>query len=108
MQYSDAVVMNLKTWNSLPKDVQKVMEDLGAEQAEWTGNYMDNHVKKAVAWSKQTYKVEFIELPSAEKAKWDAKLQPITDKWIQTAGAKGLPAKAIVSDIKALIKKYSK
>jgi len=32
----------------------------------------------------------------------------ITEKWIKDAEAKGLPGKAIVSDLKALIKKYAK
>ena len=105
--YPFAVVMNMDSWNALPKDVQKVMEDLGTEQAEWTGNYMDNHVKEAISWSKKEQKVEFIELSKSEKAEWNNKLKFITDKWIQNATAKGFPAKAIVKDIKALTKKYS-
>ena len=105
--YPFAVVMNMDSWNALPKDVQKVMEDLGTEQAEWTGNYMDNHVKEAISWSKKEQKVEFIELSKSEKAEWNNKLKFITDKWIQDATAKGFPAKAIVKDIKALTKKYS-
>jgi len=60
--YPFAVFMNKNKWNSLPKDVRQVMDDLMVEQAEWTGNYMDNHVKEAIAWSKKTYNVEFIEL----------------------------------------------
>ena len=105
--YPFAVVMNMDSWNALPKDVQKVMEDLGTEQAEWTGNYMDNHVKEAISWSKKEQKVEFIELSKSEKAEWNNKLKFITDKWIQDATAKCFPAKAIVKDIKALTKKYS-
>ena len=105
--YPFAVVMNMDSWNALPKDVQKVMEDLGTEQAEWTGNYMDNHVKEAISWSKKEQKVEFIELSKSEKAEWNNKLKFRTDKWIQDATAKGFPAKAIVKDIKALTKKYS-
>jgi len=105
--YPFAVVMNMDSWNALPKDVQKVMDDLGTEQAAWTGNYMDDHVKESIAWSKKTYQVEFIELSKEEKAKWDALLTPITNKWIQNAKAKGLPAEAIVDDIKALIKKHA-
>lgn len=105
--YPFAVVMNMDSWNALPKDVQKVMEDLGPEQAKWTGSYMDDHVKEAISWSKKEHKVEFIELSKSEKAKWNNKLKFITDKWIQDATAKGFPAKAIVKDIKALIKKHS-
>jgi TRAP-type C4-dicarboxylate transport system substrate-binding protein len=105
--YPFAVVMNLDSWNSLPEDVKKVMDDLGTEQSEWTGNYMDNHVNESIAWSKETYQVEFIQLPPEEKARWDALLAPITEQWIKDANAKGFPAEAIVEDIKALIKKYA-
>lgn len=104
--YPFAVVMNMDSWNKLPKDVQKVMEDLGAQQAAWTGDYMDNHVEVANAWSKKTYNVEFIQLSKEEKAKWDALTQPITDVWIEKAKADGYPAEAIVADIKAFMKKY--
>ncbi len=106
--YPFAVVMNMDKWNSLPKDVQKVFFDLRVEQTEWTGNYMDNHVKEAMEWSVKSQKVEVIELSAAEKAKWDARLEPITAKWIEQAKAKGLPAEAIVADIEALVKKHSK
>ncbi len=78
------------------------------EQAEWTGNYMDNHVKESINWSKKTHNVEFINLSKKEKAKWDKKLQFLNDKWVAGAKEKGLPAKKIVKDIKKLVSKYSK
>ena len=105
--YPFAVVMNMDSWNKLPKDVQKVMEELGPQQAAWTGVYMDNHVKEAIAWSKKTHKVEFIELSGYEKGRWNGLLEPITDKWVSSATGKGLPAEALVNDIKAFTKMYS-
>ena len=105
--YPFAVVMNMNSWNKLPKDVQKVMDDLSPEQAAWTGEYMDNHVKEAMAWSEKEQKVEFIKLSAEEKAKWDAKLEFIVADWIKKATEKGLPGQQIVDDIKALIKKHS-
>lgn len=105
--YPFAVVMNMDSWNKLPEDVQKVMDDLKIEQSEWTGTYMDNHVDAAMDWSVKEQKVEVIKLSAEEKAKWDAKLQPLIDKWVTDAKAKGLPAEAIVGDIQALIKKHS-
>jgi TRAP-type C4-dicarboxylate transport system substrate-binding protein len=106
--YPFAVVMNQAKWNSLPKDVQKVMDDLSVEQAQWTGNYMDGHVKKSIDWSKKNYNIEIYDLPEKEMARWDKLLEPITDKWIKDAEAKGLPGKKIVKYIKKLNKKYSK
>ncbi len=106
--YPFAVVMNMDTWRSLPEDVQGVMVDLGAEQAVWTGEYMDRHVEESIDWSRRTYQVEFIQIPAAERPEWDQRLKPIKERWIEEAVAKGLPGEAIVEDIKALIKKHSR
>jgi TRAP-type C4-dicarboxylate transport system substrate-binding protein len=105
--YPFAVVMNLDSWKALPDDVKAVMEALGPEQAQWTGKYMDNHVKEAIAWSLQNHPVEVIDLPAAEKTKWDQKLAPITDSWIKDAAAKDFPAEKIVKDIQALISTHA-
>lgn len=106
--YPFAVVMNLDRWKALPPAVQTVMEDMGREQALWTGSYMDRHVEESINWSKKTYQVEFIELAPAEKAHWEARLAPITQKWISAQSAQGLPAQRIVDDIRALIRKHGK
>ena len=103
--YPFAVVMNMDKWNSLPKDVQKVFDDLIVEQSKWTGSYMDNHVKEAMDWSVKTQGVTVFDLSPEQKAKWDALLEPITAKWIKDNAAKGLPAQAIVDDIRAFAKK---
>jgi len=104
--YPFAVVMNLNKWNSLPKDVQQVLEELGTQQAAWTGVYMDNHVRKSMNWSKRKQGVKVIRLKKAEKARWDKLLEPIVDKWVAGAEAKGVPGKALVRDIKAFTKMY--
>ena len=103
--YPFSVVMNMDKWNSLPKDVQKVMDDLAKEHAEWVGAYMDKHVIESVEWSKKTQGVEVIELSKAEMAKWNKLLEPITGGWIESAKGKGVPADAIIADIKAFMKK---
>ncbi|MFP3928833.1 MAG: TRAP transporter substrate-binding protein [Desulfobacteraceae bacterium] len=105
--YPFSVVMNMKTWNSLPDDVKKVMDDLRLEQAEWTGNYMDGHVQESIRWSKENYDVEIIELPPEERARWDERLEPIVEDWIADAKAKGFPAEEIVKDIESLRDKYA-
>jgi TRAP-type C4-dicarboxylate transport system substrate-binding protein len=101
--YPFAVIMNKQKWNSLPADVQKVMMDLKEEQALWTGTYMDDQIKKAIAWSKEANNVEFISFSAEEKAKWDSKLEFITENWIKKATEKGLPAEEIIKDIRAFI-----
>jgi TRAP-type C4-dicarboxylate transport system substrate-binding protein len=102
--YPFAVIMNKAKWDALPKDVQKVMMDLKEEQSLWTGTYMDDSVSKSIAWSKETQNVEFIALSTEEKAKWDGKLDFMTQDWIKGAKEKGLPAEEIIKDIKAFSK----
>ncbi|MFP4308923.1 MAG: TRAP transporter substrate-binding protein [Desulfococcaceae bacterium] len=104
--YPFAVVMNLDRWNSLPPEVRQAMEGMAEEHAEWTGNYVDNHVKNALEWSKETYDVEVIRLSEEERTRWNERLAPIADNWISDAAGKGLPAEKIVSDIRALAGKY--
>jgi len=105
--YPFAVVMNMDKWNSLPKDVQKVMEELGTQQAVWTAQYMDNHVDESIEWAKKTHNIEIIELSKDELSKWNSLIEPITGKWIKEAKAKGLPAEEIVNDARAFGKMYS-
>jgi len=98
--YPFAVVMNMDKWNSLPKDVQAVMNGLGTEQAFWTGNYMDKHVNESIEWSKKNHNIEIIKLSRKELARWNKLVKPLIKKWITKAKAKGLPARAILRDIR--------
>lgn len=105
---SFAVVMNKGKWESLPADVKKVIDDLSRDQALWTGQYVDNHVKEAMEWSRKTYNVQVYELSPKEIDRWYGVLKPMTEKYIKDAEAKGLPAKAILDDVLKLKEKYSK
>ena len=103
--YPFAVVMNKGAWDKLPNDVKQVMDGMIEEQAAWTGEYMDQHVSDAIAWSKEKHQVQVITLSPEKKAEWHAPLAPITKDWIKTAEKKGLPGNQIVTDIKTLIVK---
>ena len=103
-----AVVMNKKKWESLPKDVQKVIDDLGKEQALWTGKYVDQHAMEAKTWSEKEHKVKFIELTADQKAKWSEKLKNLVDEYIASLDKAGLPGKAFLADLNKLKEKYSK
>ncbi len=102
--YPFAVIMNRAKYDALPEDVQKIFMDLKEEQSLWTGNYIDELIAEANKWSKEENNVEFISLSEEDAAKWDALLTPITEAWIKEAKAKGLPAEAILADIKEFLK----
>jgi TRAP-type C4-dicarboxylate transport system substrate-binding protein len=105
--YPFAVVMNMDKWNALPKDVQKVFDDLIEEQALWTGTYMDNHAKESIEWSKKEQGVEVITLPKEELATWNAMLGGIVEDWIKEADKNNISGKALVDDITSIVKAAS-
>jgi TRAP-type C4-dicarboxylate transport system substrate-binding protein len=106
---SFAVVMNKDKWNALPADVKKIFDDMRREQAEWTGTYVDNHVKEALTWSKEKYKdFQVFELPKSDSAEIPRLMQPIIDGYVKKTNALGLPGDQIVKDINLLKAKYEK
>jgi TRAP-type transport system periplasmic protein len=100
--------MSLKAWNSLPPDIQKIIDELGGDrQSGLMGEVFD---KRAKAGLDEAIKKGGIvhSLSESEKAVFMAKTKPIVDAWIANAEKKGLPGRKIYEDILALVEKYSK
>ncbi|MFW5730386.1 MAG: TRAP transporter substrate-binding protein [Desulfonatronovibrionaceae bacterium] len=104
--YPFAVVMNRDTWESLPADVQKIMNDLGREQALWTGEYMDAHVQKAVAYAREKYHAQVFEFTPEEQEQISSSLKVLIEQWKAEADERGLPAQEIFEDMIRLKNKY--
>lgn len=104
--YPFAVIMNKSKWDGLPEEVKKVLDDLGREQAQWTGAYLDNYTSKALAWAKEKYEVEVITLSDADYQTMNAKIAPMIDAWKADAAKKGVDADAVLTDMLTLKKKY--
>lgn len=104
--YPFAVVMNKAKWESLPENVKQVMNDLSREQAEWTGRYMDGHVKESLAWSKKKYSIEIFELTPAEYDEARARTAPLIGEWKKRADAAGVPAEAVLEDVNMMKTEY--
>jgi TRAP-type C4-dicarboxylate transport system substrate-binding protein len=106
--YPFAIIMNRNSWNALPDDVKKVLNDLGREQAEWTGKYMDKHVKDSLAWAKDKYSIEMIKMSEADMKTIKEKTLPLIEDWKKKAAAKGVDADAVLSEVEASRVKYEK
>lgn len=101
-------VMNKEVWESLPADIQQVIDDLSREMAVYTGKYHDGHVQEALKWSQEEQGLKIISLAPEEKARWDKVIKPLQDDHVKELEAKGLPAKEYQSRLYELIEKYGK
>ncbi|PIC79092.1 C4-dicarboxylate ABC transporter substrate-binding protein [Sporosarcina sp. P18a] len=100
-------VMNKDKWDSLPEDVQAVIEELNKEMTEFTGHYLDNHVKESLEWSIDSEGLEVVELPEEEMKKWDKKLSVMQKEVVEEVQNGGLPAEEYLSEMEELIEKYN-
>jgi len=102
-----ANVMNKDVWDSLPGDVQEVIDDLSLEQSIWTGEYMDAQCVKSIDWAMAEEGVEVITLSGEEKGTWDTLLKPFIDVYLEDTAAKGLPGQEFLNKLYELQPKYA-
>lgn len=101
------VVMNEKKWNSLPKDVQKVFEEVSKE-------WMPKHAEGWDTIDKEGREFtlglgnKIIPLSEAESQLWAYQVAPIIDEYAGQLEGKGLPGKEYVKFIRDGIQKYGK
>ena len=90
------VVMNKKKWDSLPRDVQKIIDDnSGLAMSLACGKAFDG-AESALRKKCLEKGIEAITLPEAELAKLKALSQPLSQGWIKDMEAKGLPGRAVL------------
>jgi len=100
-------VMNLNKWNSLPRDIQKIITDINEEWIRKQGKLWDDIDKRAFPWLREEG-VEIIDQSPDESSQWEQTVLPLIDEFIMAKKSMGLPAKDVITDIKSLIKQYSK
>ena len=98
-------VVNLKTWNKLPKDLQ----DIIIEAYDWAGDgnmeSLSDEVSRAISTSKEKGDT-FIRLTPDELKGWSNTMVPVNKKWIEETEAHGLPAKKTFDQLMELFEKY--
>jgi TRAP-type C4-dicarboxylate transport system substrate-binding protein len=105
--YPFAVVMNRDKWESLPPKVREVMDELGREQAEWTGEYMDGHVENALDYAREKYGTEMFSLSPSQRELMFEKVEPLIGEWKEEAKKRDLEAEKILEDVYELRDKYA-
>ena len=102
------VAMNQDKYKSLPKDLQKVIDDCsGTVGADIIGKAWNDADRAGFELAKQKG-IELIDLSPQERKRWEKQVAPVTEKWIKTMEAKGYPAKKFVDEARKSIDKYNK
>lgn len=89
------VYMNLKNFNKLPQEVQKILVDTAEDfTVKETAYLMDERGKSAKIMKDAG--TNFYEMPNEEKIKWANMMENLPEKFIREATAKGWPGAEIV------------
>jgi TRAP-type C4-dicarboxylate transport system substrate-binding protein len=73
------LAMNLDTWNSLPPDIQKLMEDLAPSIPDDCDRFIRDDKQAAL----DAYpEVEFVEIAPEEKIRWRQRQDPIQEEYL--------------------------
>ncbi|WP_221796139.1 TRAP transporter substrate-binding protein [Oceanobacter mangrovi] len=101
-------VMNKKTYDSLPADLQKVIDNnSGLDEARRMGYEFDQAELPGYDVSKKEGN-KFYTISPEEYASWKAKMQPITDDWIADMNDEGKDGTRLYKEANDLIEKYKK
>ncbi len=102
------MAMNKKTYNALPGDLKKVIDDnSGMNTAKWIGKVYDKIEAGGAAKAKKRGN-KFNVLPPGEVAKMQAAAERVQQAWVADVTKKGHDGKALLAEAKALIDKYTK
>jgi TRAP-type C4-dicarboxylate transport system substrate-binding protein len=97
---------NRKTFDALPKDLKRLYYNLERIHSQMAAEAYDYADKQALDIM-QKAGIQTITLPPQEMARWKAAVEPLWEEFIAKNEAKGLPARAMVKDLRALSAKYS-
>ena len=101
------VVMNKDKWNSLPPDVQKIIEQVNEEYIEKQGKLWDELDKAG-----RDYTIargnKIISLSRDENLRWEKAVKPLLDEYKKNMKDKGLPGDEVMSFYLQTIYKYQK
>lgn len=102
-----SLIMNPKTFDSLPPDVQKIVEEASLWVADEIIKVDKGEIETAMNTAKELNHT-FIYLSPDEIQLWKDAAIPLHKKWIDEMEGKGKPARAIYEEATRLIKEYSK
>lgn len=97
------VTMNKRKWDSLPKDIQAIIDQMSVEYIEKTGRVWDDIDKKGKELIiKRGNKI--IPLSAPEQARWAERAKPVIEEYVKDMKAKNLPSTEAVKFIEDYLK----
>ena len=101
------LAMNKDRYESLPADLQKVMDDnSGLEFSVFAGTTMQGADAPARQLAVDRGN-NIVTVSGADVDAWKAASKPVYDEWIADMGSKGIDGQALIDEARALIAKYS-
>ncbi|HHO76744.1 MAG TPA: TRAP transporter substrate-binding protein [Deltaproteobacteria bacterium] len=100
------VVMNKKKWDSLPADIQTIINDVSSQWIAVHGRVWDDaDTEGKVFTEEQDNKI--IALTDEEGRKWQTAVETVINNYIEDAKAKDIDGEKSVALLKELVRKYS-
>ena len=96
------LVLRKETWDKMPPDVQKVIDDLnpwGAELLDKVGKGNAQSTAKLV----KEKGLEIIELSPQERARWANATEMLDEDWAKNCDSKGLPGSEMLKFVKQIL-----
>ena len=99
------IAMNKKKWDTLPKDVQEIIEKLNEE---FIPKFADAHKRAEIGGREYNLKVGvmLVNVSEADKAKTIAKMKPLFDEYVKKTKALGLPGDEAVKFCREYLKTH--
>lgn len=84
------VVMNKKKWDSLPPDIQKILDEVSKEWIEKTGKAWDDIDREAIEYA-ESKGMKVVKISKEEVAITTEKVKPLLDAFVASMASQGLP-----------------
>jgi TRAP-type C4-dicarboxylate transport system substrate-binding protein len=101
------IAMNLTRWNSLPKDIQKTVEEVSREYETIHGRLWDETAEEGRSFTLSRGN-SVVALSKQEGPRWKDRTKVVLSDFVKETEAKRLPGKEALAEVIRLVEKYSK
>jgi TRAP-type C4-dicarboxylate transport system substrate-binding protein len=89
------IVMNKEKWNSLPADIQKIIEQINEEWINKAGKAYDDQDTNAEKFALE-HGHKFIKLAPEEQVKWNKAVEKLNGEYVQAMKGRNLPGDEVL------------